>query len=85
MLDAIRYWQENDKGGLEEDVKAIDSAITFIACEHDAPGVLSEKESLSLIAALSFLKKRLCLFEGREELQYMILGKSNKGQNEKKS
>ena len=44
MLDAIRYWQENDKGGLEEDVKAIDSAITFIACEHDAPGVLSEKE-----------------------------------------
>ena len=39
MLDAIRYWQENDKGGLEEDVKAIDSAITFIACEHDAPGV----------------------------------------------
>ena len=45
MLDAIRYWQENDKGGLEEDVKAIDSAITFIACEHDAPGVLS----LSLI------------------------------------
>lgn len=67
MLDAIRYWQENDKGGLEEDVKAIDSAITFIACEHDAPGVLSEKESLSLIAALSFLKKRLCLFEGKEE------------------
>lgn len=66
MLDAIRYWQENDKGGLEEDVKAIDSAITFIACEHDAPGVLSEKESLSLIAALSFLKKRLCLFEGKE-------------------
>ena len=65
MLDAIRYWQENDKGGLEEDVKAIDSAITFIACEHDAPGVLSE--SLSLIAALSFLKKRLCLFEGKEE------------------
>ena len=67
MLDAIRYWQENDKGGLEEDVKAIDSAITFIACEHDTPGVLSEKESLSLIAALSFLKKRLCLFEGKEE------------------
>lgn len=31
MLDAIRYWQENDKGGLEEDVKAIDDAITFIA------------------------------------------------------
>ena len=61
MLDAIRYWQEN--------VKAIDSAITFIACEHDAPGVLSEKESLSLIAALSFLKKRLCLFEGKEELK----------------
>lgn len=57
MLDAIRYWQENDKGGLEEDVKAIDSAITFIACEHDAPGVLSEKESLSLIAALSFYEK----------------------------
>ena len=43
------------------------SAITFIACEHDAPGVLTEKESLSLIAALSFLKKRLCLFEGKEE------------------
>ena len=59
MLDAIRYWLENDKGGLEEDVKAIDDAITFIACEHDAPGVLTEKESLSLIAALSFLKKRL--------------------------
>ena len=69
MLDAIRYWQENDKGGLEEDVKAIDDAITFIACEHDAPGVLTEKESLSLIAALSFLKKRLCLFEGKEELK----------------
>lgn len=66
MLDAIRYWQENDKGGLEEDVKAIDSAITFIACEHDAPGVLSEKESLSLIAALSFLKKDyVCLKERR--------------------
>ena len=52
-----------------DDVKAIDDAIIFIACEHDAPGVLTEKESLSLIAALSFLKKRLCLFEGKEELK----------------
>lgn len=39
----------NDKGGLEEDVKAIDSAITFIACEHDAPGVLSEKNHCRLL------------------------------------
>ena len=30
MLDAIRYWQENDKGGLEEDVKAIDLSLIHI-------------------------------------------------------
>ena len=48
MLDAIRYWQENDKGGLEEDVKAIDSAITFIACEHDAPVYFLKKNHCRL-------------------------------------
>lgn len=67
MLNVIRYWQENDEGGLEEDIKVIDDAITFIACEHDVLDVLTEKELLSLITVLSFLKKRLCLFEGKEE------------------
>lgn len=65
MLDAIRYWQENDKGGLEEDVKAIDDAITFIACEHDAPGVLTEKESdypfMHLLYSQLLVCQRVCL------------------------
>ena len=59
MLDAIRYWQENDKGGLEEDVKAIDSAITFIACEHDAPGVLTEKRITVAYRSSKFSEKKI--------------------------
>lgn len=67
MLGAIRYWQRNDKDGSEENAKAIDDVTTFIACGHDAPGVFTEKGSLSLIMALSSLRKRLCLSERREE------------------
>lgn len=69
MLDKIMYWQEDENIGLLEDIKTIDDAITFIACEHDDPGMLSEKESLSLIAALSFVKKRLRTFTGKENQQ----------------
>lgn len=67
MLNNINYWQDDDFIGLEEDIRAIDDAITFIACERDDPGMISEKESLSVIAALSFLKRRLRMFDGKEE------------------
>ena len=66
MLDTIRYWQEEEAMGLDEDIRAIDDAITIIACEHDDPSALTEKEALALIAALSFVKKRLRLFRGKE-------------------
>ncbi|RHJ83551.1 hypothetical protein [Parabacteroides sp. AM08-6] len=66
IIENIIYWQEDDCDGLEEDIRALDDAITFIACGHQYPEMLSEKESISVIAALGFLKKRLRLFNGRE-------------------
>lgn len=66
ILNTIRYWQEEDFAGLNEDIKAIDDAVAFIACERDNPGISTDRELLTIIAALSFLKRRLCLFDGEE-------------------
>lgn len=67
MIEKIIYWQEEDCCGLEEDIRAIDDAITFMACGHEYPEMLSEKESMAVIAALGFLKRRLRLFNGKEK------------------
>ena len=67
ILDTIRYWQEEELVGLEADIKSIDDAITFIACEHEMPMMNTEKEALSIIANLSFIKRRLIAFDGREK------------------
>ena len=66
MLEAVRYWQEEDILGLESDIKSIDDAITFIACEHECPRMNTDKEALTIIANLSYIKRRLIAFDGRE-------------------
>lgn len=66
MLNTIRFWQEDEALGLAEDLRAIDNAITFIACEHKSPMVNTEKEALAIISTLSFIKRRLRLFEWKE-------------------
>lgn len=66
MLEEIRFWQETD-GSLEEDITTIDNAITLIACGCECPMPNMEKEALSIIASLSFIKRKLRLFKGGED------------------
>lgn len=66
MLNTIRVWQGNEFN-VSGTIEAIDNIITFIACEHECQKLNTEKEALSIIATLSFLKRELRLFDGKEK------------------
>lgn len=59
MKEELRVWQEDKCCVLDIDIETISDAICIIAREHECPDLNNEKEALSIISNLSFLRKKL--------------------------
>lgn len=65
MKEIMVGWQDEKYALLDADIEAIENAVCFIASEHECPKEDNEKEALTIIAELSYLRKKLKRFYGR--------------------